>query len=200
MAQNDKNMNPSPLDGQESTENEQQSQHLLFIGAKRALIGGLLAGGVAIAGQYMMGRIYSGTEARQLLEAVIPSARSLGTSVVTASSTILALMLTMISLSRHATSGLEVTFFKRIERIGLMSTAGLVAAMLLLLFLSIPIQESQQLPSSWYSIVYYILITFTAAVTGLLVAIVLMLYNAMQSLVNVVRSNSSQSPGKKSVD
>lgn len=191
MTQINNNVNSSPTDREGSTEKQQQSQHLLFIGAKRALIGGLLAGGIAIIGQYLVGRIYSGTEARQLLEAVIPSARSLGTSVVTASSTILALMLTMISLSRHATSALEVTFFKRVERIGLMSAAGLVAAMLLLLFLSIPIQESQQLPTSWYSIVYYTLITFTAAVTGLLVSIVLMLYNAMQSLVNVVRSNSS---------
>jgi len=69
---------------------KEQRQHLLFIGAKRALVGGLLAGGGAIAGQYLMGRIYSGTEARQPLEAVNPSACSLGTSVVTASSTILA--------------------------------------------------------------------------------------------------------------
>jgi len=100
-------------------------------------------------------------------------------------------MLTMISLSRHASSTLERTFFKRVERIGLMSAAGRVVALLLLLFLSIPIQESQQLPTSWYSIVYYVLITFTAAVTGLLVSIVLMLYNAMQSRVNVVCSDSS---------
>lgn len=146
---------------------------------------------MAIVGQYLVGRIYTGAEARQLLQAVVPSARALGTSVVTASSTILALMLTMISLSRHATSRLEQTFFKRIQRIGLLSASALIAAMLLLLFLSIPIQESDQLPSSWYSIVYYTLITITAAVTGLLVAFALMLYNAMQSLVKVLHSDSS---------
>ncbi len=195
MEQTNKNLDPSPADGHEDEESQQQSQHLLFVGAKRALVGGLLAGGVAIVGQYLVGRVYTGAEARQLLQAVVPSARSLGTSVVTASSTILALMLTMISLSRHATSQLEQTFFKRIQRIGLLSTVGLIAAMLLLLFLSIPIQESDQLPASWYSIVYYTL-TITAAVTGLLVAIVLMLYNAMGSLVKVLRSGSS-SGGKE---
>lgn len=191
MTNNSSNLNSSPSGDQSSQEQQEQSQHLLFIGAKRALVGGLLAGGVAIVGQYLVGQVYTGAEARQLLEAMVPSARSLGTSVVTASSTILALMLTMISLSRHATSGLEKTFFKRIQRIGLLSTVGLISAMLLLLFLSIPIQESQQIPASWYSIVYYTLITITAGVTGLLVAIVLMLYNAMQSLVKVLRSNSS---------
>ena len=197
MAKSSKNISPSPTEGQSTQQEQQESQHLLFIGAKRALLGGLLAGGVAIGGQFLVGRIYTGTEARQLLEAFVPSARSLGTSVVTASSTILALMLTMISLSRHATSQLEQSFFKRIQRIGLLSTAGLVIAMLLLLFLSIPIQESDQLPSSWYSIVYYTLISITAAVTGLLVAIVLMLYNATQSLVKVLRSNDDSSASQR---
>ena len=138
-----------------------------------------------------MGQIYSGTEARQFLEAVVPSSRAVGTSVVTASATILALMLTMISLSRQATSQLEATFFKRIERIGLLSTTAMVSGILLLLILSIPLQESKNLPNSWYTIVYYTLIVITAAVTGLLVAIVLMLYNAMQSLVKVLRSDTT---------
>jgi hypothetical protein len=49
-----------------------ESEHLLFIGAKRALIGGLIAGGVVLGGQFLVGRIYSGTEARRLMEAVVP--------------------------------------------------------------------------------------------------------------------------------
>jgi hypothetical protein len=171
-----------------SEEQHEQSERLLFIGAKRALIGGILAGGIVIAGQFLVGQIYSGTEARRLLEAVVPSSRAVGTSVVGASATILALMLTMLSLGRHATSRLEATFFKRIERIGLLSTIGMSAGILLLLLLNIPLQESQELPGSWYTIVYYALIASTAGVSGLLIAIVLMLYNAMQTLVKVLRA------------
>lgn len=184
-------MKNAPSESEEETEN-QEGQRLLFIGANRALIGGLLAGGITLVGQYLVGRIYSETEARRLIEAVVPASRSVGTSVVTASSTILALMLTMIGLSRHATNRLQQSFFKRIERIGLLSATTLISAILLLLFLSIPLQESDQLPTSWYSIVYYLIITFTATVTGLLVSVVLMLYNAMKSLVNVLLTEPAQ--------
>jgi hypothetical protein len=163
-----------------------ESEHLLFIGAKRALIGGLIAGGVVLGGQFLVGRIYSGTEARRLMEAVVPSSRAVGTGVVGASATILALMLTMLSMSQSVTSRLGAIFYERVERIGLLSTIAMVSGVILLLMLNIPLQESKQLPSSWYTIVYYALIAVTAGVSGMLVAIVLMLYNAMQSLIKVL--------------
>ena len=165
----------------------QQGEQTLFVGAKRALIGGLLAAGVAAGGQWFVGQVYSGTEARNLLEAMLPSARSVGSAVVTAAGTILALMLTMLSLTNQARSSFDRVFYQRVERIGLLSTIALAMGTLLLLFLSIPIQESQQVPSSWYSYVYYVVIALTASLSGLLVAIVLMLYNAMTSLIQVLR-------------
>lgn len=166
---------------------DQQGEEILFVGAKRALIGGLLAAGVAAGGQWFVGQVYSGTEARNLLEAMMPSARSVGSAVVTAAGTILALMLTMLSLTSQAKSSFDRVFYQRVERIGLLSTIALAMGTLLLLFLTVPLQESQQVPSSWYSYVYYILIALTASLSGLLVAIVLMLYNAMTSLIQVLR-------------
>ncbi len=166
---------------------DQQGEQTLFVGAKRALIGGLLAAGVAAGGQWFVGQVYSGTEARNLLEAMLPSARSVGSAVVTAAGTILALMLTMLSLTNQARSSFDRVFYQRVERIGLLSTIALAMGTLLLLFLSIPIQESQQVPSSWYSYVYYVVIALTASLSGLLVAIVLMLYNAMTSLIQILR-------------
>lgn len=179
----------------------EQSEEILFIGAKRALIGGILAGGVAIGGQFLVGQIYSGTEARSFLTALVPSARAVGTGVVSASATIMALMLTMVGLGRRATRDLGDRFFKRIERIGLLSTIGLSAGVLQLLILTIPLQESQKLPASWFTIVYYALMTLTAAISGLMVAIVLMLFNAMQSLIKVFNpdtvSVASESKGRR---
>lgn len=188
------------MSDKERTQQEQrkESERLLFIGAKRALIGGLLAGGVVIGGQLLVGRIYSETEARKLIEALVPSARTLGSGVVGATSTILALMLTMLSLSRHATSELESVFFKRVKRIGLLSTIALVTGSLLLLLLSLPLQESKNVPGFWFSAIYYALIGLTAGITGLFVAIVLMLYNALGSLIKVLRPLAGSSQGSKS--
>lgn len=175
---------------------QKEGEYTLFIGAKRALVGGLLAAGIALVGQWFVGQVYSDAEARKLIEAMVPSSRAVGTSVVTASGTILALMLTMLSLTNQAKTNFDSIFYKRIERIGLLSTIALSAGILQLLFLSIPLQESKNLPGSWYSVVYYVLIALTAGLAGLLVAIVLMLLNAMSSLIAVLRPGTEGQGGK----
>jgi hypothetical protein len=176
---------------------EQAGEQTLFIGAKRALAGGVLAAGVALGGQWFVGQIYSGAEALKLVSALVPAARSVGSSVVTASGTILALMLTMLSLTSQANSNFDRVFYHRVQRIGLLSTIALAAGILLLLFLSIPVQESDAVPGSWFGFVYYLLIVLTAGLAGLLVAIVLMLFNAMTSLIQVL---SPTKPAKKTTD
>ncbi len=174
----------------EPEENQKKAEHKLFLGSKKALVGGILAGSIALGGQWFIGQVYSGYQARQLLEAVASSSLYLGSSVVTASATIIALMLTMISLTKQTEGEFDAVFFKRIQRIGLLSTAAMISGIILLLFLNIPLQESDQVPASYFTIVYYILITFVAGLSGLLVAIVLMLLNAINSLIDVVRPST----------
>jgi uncharacterized integral membrane protein len=174
--------------GADELTSQGHGERVLFLGAKRALAGGVLAGSIALGGQWFIGQVYSGAEALRLIEAMVPSARAVGSSVVTASGTILALMLTMLSLTNQTErTSFGSIFFKRIERIGQLSTIALATGILLLLLLSIPLQESQNVPSSWFRGVYFVLISLTAALAGLLVAIVLMLMNAMTSLIAVVR-------------
>lgn len=159
----------------------------LYIGSRRALLGGILTAAVALGGQWMVGQVYSGYEARQLLESLNSAALFLGSSVVTASATILALMLTLLSLTDQTDSDFDNDFYHRIKRIGLMATVAFSGGMILLLFLSVPIKESDNVPSRWFTIIYYILITFSAVLSGLLVSLVLMLFNAVTSLIDVVR-------------
>ena len=159
----------------------------LYTGGRRALIGGVLAASVALVGQWMVGRVYSGYEALQLLEGLNSAALFLGSSVVTASATILALMLTLLSLTDQTDSDFDIDFYHRIKRIGLMATVAFSGGMILLLFLSVPIKESDNVPSRWFTIIYYILVTFSAVLSGLLVSLVLMLFNAVTSLIDVVR-------------
>lgn len=173
-------------------ENQKEAEHKLFLGSKKALIGGILAGSIALGGQWFVGQVYSGYQARQLLEAVASSSLYLGSSVVTASATIIALMLTMISLTKQTEGEFDAVFFKRIQRIGLLSTAAMISGIILLLFLNIPVQESDQIPAHYFRNLYYFLITFVAGLSGLLVAIVLMLLNAINSLIDVVRPSTDE--------
>lgn len=175
-----------------ANQNDQKSKNTLFIGGKKALFGGLLAAGIALGGQWMIGEIYSGYEARRLLESMSAAAHYLGSAVVTASATILALMLTMLSLSNQADKEFSTDFYKRIERIGVLTTISLTGGILLLLFLSVPFQEDNSVPSHWFTTIYYIMIGFLAILSGLLVAIVLMLLNAITSLIDVVRPSVNE--------
>jgi hypothetical protein len=172
-----------------STKKREEGQSSLFFGSKKALIGGIIAGSIALGGQWLVGQIYSGWEARRLLESVISSALFFGSSIVTAAATILALMLTMLGLTHQSESEFDPVFYKRIERISLLSTISLVGGVLLLQFLSIPLQESDEVPAYWYKIIYYILIVSIAGLAGLVVGIVLMLFNSIRSLIKVISPN-----------
>ncbi|CAN5492112.1 hypothetical protein BH18ACI1_BH18ACI1_23460 [soil metagenome] len=169
-----------------------KNEHILFFGSKKALYGGLLAGAIALGGQWLVGQVYNGYEARQLLEAVASSSLYLGSSIVTASATIIALMLTMLSLTSQSDSDFGAVFFKRIQQIARLSTIALSAGILLLLFLSVPLQESDKVPANWFKIIYYVLITFVAGLSGLAVGIVLMLLNSINSLIEVVRPSTDE--------
>jgi hypothetical protein len=181
MARRKKRLNSNTKSG------DKQEKAALFSGDMWALFGGGLAACIALVGQWFIGRIYSGYEARNLLEAMNGSALWLGGSVVTASATILALMLTMLSLSDQSKIDFDKVFFRRIEQIGVMTTITLASGILLLLFLSVPFQESKNVPNQSFTVIYYILIVSTALLAGLLISIVLMLLNAIRSLIAGVR-------------
>lgn len=165
---------------------ERDADSSLFVGGRYAAIGALLAIGVALGGHFLIGRVYSGGEAAQLIGAVIPSARSLASSVITATGSILSLMLTLLGLTNEANSKFDSHFYKRIQQIGLLSTISLATAILLLLALSLPLQQADNVPSDYYRLIYYLLIAISSILSGLLVAVVLMLYNALQSILKVV--------------
>ncbi len=66
---------------------------VLIVDTRQAIIGGVLAALISMVGVILPGRI-TNFEARGLLEAMMPSVHFLSSSVMTASATIMALMLT----------------------------------------------------------------------------------------------------------
>ena len=175
-----------------SEQDEKRGEQSLFVGSRRALYGGVIAGAVTLAGQWLLGSIYSGYEARQFLESMSSSALYFGSAIVTASATILALMLTILSLTSQSDDDFDKVFYLRIERIGKLATIALMGGIVLLLFLSIPIKEADKVPSSWFTIIYYVLMTFLAALAGILISIVLMLQNSIGSLISIIRPSAEQ--------
>jgi len=160
-----------------------------LVDAKWALTGGALAAVFGIGVMILVGRV-GDYEARLLLEATLPTIRFLASSVITGSATVLALMLTMLGISGQTEVDLKPTHYRRIVQVSVMSVVALIASLLLLMFLTFPLQESEQL-RSLYSVVYYVVLGISAVVGGMMVAVVLMLLNAIRQMVEIFHPGAS---------
>lgn len=155
------------------------------------LTGGFIAALVAGLGVLAVGQL-SGFEARGLLEAMLPSVRFLSSALMTASATIMALMLTLLSLSHNAQSKLEARHYVRIERVAMMSSIELIGATLLLMLLSIPITENgPEIPSIYFQVLYYAVLIASALLGGFLCTIVLVLQKAIHGLIYILSPSHS---------
>ena len=150
------------------------------------LIGGVAAVLVTLAVKFLIGGVYSSGKALQLIEALRDSSLYFGAAVSTASATILALMLTLLGLSRQAESDFDDWVYKNINRIALVSTISLCGGVLLLMLLSMPIGEFEKIPENWFIMMYYVLVVFVALLAGLVITAVLMLFNAIRYVIALI--------------
>lgn len=168
-----------------TTSSTDKNSEVLKGDTMRAALIGVISAAAILLGSWII-NMTSGGAPRILLESMLPSVRSLCSAVMTASSTILALMLTMLSLSSGQGSKFKPDYFERTKQIAMLDTAVFIAAILLLSFISVPLSESQDVPENWYMILYYFTLTATAVLSGSLIAVVIMLYNAVKGLIRML--------------
>jgi hypothetical protein len=164
---------------------------LIRIDLRRAIFIGAIAGVFVLMGTWGVGQI-GDAKALKLLEAILPTTRFLASSVLGASATILALMLTVLSLANSMSGEIGRAHFARISQIALLCTAMLVAATVLLLLLNVPLEESDKL-TALYSAIYYFLISYSALLGGLLITTIIMLYAAVRSIIRIVSPDDETS-------
>ncbi len=148
---------------------------------KRVLVGGVLTGIIVLAGGYAVGRV-SGYEARVLLEAMLLTTRYFCSAVMTATASILALMLTLLGLSQGVSVTLTPSHYIQVRRIALVDSVAFVIATLLLLLISVP----DKVPPSWFTTLYYVVLGISSVLGGLLISTVLMLYDTVKDVIHVV--------------
>lgn len=156
----------------------------------KPLIGGLLAALIGASGTVFVGSI-SGFEALALLEGILPSTRFLCSAVTTASATILALLLTAMSLSEAVDAELKPETYGRMQWLALLDAIALIGAVVVLLILNIPLQESDAVPTQLYDVFYYVLVSVASALGGLLIAIVLVLYDTVKGMCQLLGAGDS---------
>jgi hypothetical protein len=152
---------------------------------RMALLGGALATLVTLIGSLSVGHI-SGVKGHVLLQAMMPSFRFLCFAAISGSATVLALMLTLLGLSRNSGTTLKATHYQRIKQIAFVDLIAFLMGDLFLLLFTIPIQETGTLPLEWFDTIYYITITTASILGGLLFTVMLMLFNALRDIIDVM--------------
>lgn len=152
---------------------------------KRAILGGIISMIIMALGTYLMGHL-SGYEAKELFKSSLAGINTLCNTIVLASATILALLLTVLGLSSGANSKLKPDHYKHIMQIARFDTFVFVASLISFLLFNLPITESDSVPPNWYSWVYYISLGITSILSAALIVVVLMLYNTVVNIIKIV--------------
>lgn len=146
---------------------------------------GIAAVLLVLAGAYFVGRA-TAFESRQLLDAIMPTSRFLFSGVMTATATILALMLTLLGMTMGTDKRVAATFYRRIQQIAFYNMLLLVMSIIFLVLHCVPITESDEIPDWWYPAVYYFLLSASALTAGGMVTVVLALYGAVRDLIHAL--------------
>ena len=169
----------------ESNQTNQQDSHNYTRWKRDAVVAFGAGCGAAVLmglGTLSVGSV-GGSEARYLLEAMLPTSRFLSATVITASATILALMLTVLSMTLKAEIDLEATFFYRVRQIAFYDMLLLVFAICFLVLHCVPITKSDEFPDWWFPTVYYTILAISAVLGGTMVSVVAMLYTTLRDLI-----------------
>ncbi len=171
---------------QDGAEQQDQQNDLYHWRRNQIMIsaGGVATAVLATGGCYLAGMV-SGAEAAGLLDAVKPSTRFLTSGVMTSTATIMALLLTLLSVSRSSDRKLRPLHYRRIDQTALLCAVTLIASILLLGLHSVPVRQADEIPGWLYPAAYYLLIGASGVVIGLMVAIVLQLYFTLRDMVAV---------------
>lgn len=149
------------------------------------VIGGVLGALVWFGVMFALGSV-GDVQARQLLESSMPSLRFTASTVATTGATVLALMLTLLSLSNAMSHELKSQHYRRIAQIAWMSSVNIVTAIFILILLAMPLAEAEKFPNAWFDYLYYAVLGSTSVVGGMFITMVIMLLNAVRDLIYVV--------------
>lgn len=166
---------------------------------KRAIIGGLISLAFIALGTLMLGNL-SGYEAKVLIKSSLTGLNTLCNTIVLASATILALMLTLLGVSSGTNSKLKNDHYMHIMQIAKLDTAIFIASLLFFLVFNLPVTESENIPSSYFDAIYYITIAVSAILSSALIVVVLMLYNTIINIIKIIGLGRTDHPLIKDSD
>ncbi|GGD49041.1 hypothetical protein GRI62_07680 [Erythrobacter arachoides] len=133
-----------------------------------------------------IGTIYSSAKATELIEALSRAGLYLGSAIVTASVTTLALMLTLIGMLRRMDKDFDQQTYRNVDLIARLATASLMIALFVLLAFTLPVGEFDELPEDWFIRLYDALFAASVVMVGLNAATVTVLYRTLRGVLSKI--------------
>ncbi|MGS2727033.1 hypothetical protein ACU8DI_10535 [Psychroserpens sp. BH13MA-6] len=152
---------------------------------RRAIYGGLITFMIIAVGVFLLGNI-SGYEAKNLLNASLSGINMLCNTIVLASATILALLLTLLGISSGTESQLKDGHYIEVLNIAKIDTILFIVTLVMFQLFNIPITESNEVPTNWFRIIYWSTLLVSSMLSGAMVVVILMLYNTVTNIIMIV--------------
>lgn len=159
---------------------------------KRAIWGAGVSAVIIGVGVFAVGRLSNG-EALQLIDAMLPSTRFLCAAVITATSTILTLILTLISFTSSSGQDISGDYYDRIRLIAKLACSAFIASVVLLLIVNLPLEKAPDKMHTWLWALYYFLLGYSSLLGGVLIATIIVLYDAATSIILIVHPGTDAS-------
>ncbi|MCP9234558.1 hypothetical protein [Lewinella sp. JB7] len=157
---------------------------------RSSLAGGAISAVIIFLGTYFLGNI-TDAEAINNLREIRPTLRFTASGAMTSTATILALMLTLLSFSQNADRQLKGYHYDRIWWIARFAAIVFIAALILLMFLNVPINNAEEKLWGTYNAVYYAMISYAAIIGGFMITIILLLYQAARDIILIAHPNQT---------
>lgn len=160
---------------------------------KRAIIGGVISLFIILLGSLILGKL-SGYEAKVLIQKSISGLNTLCNTIALASATILALLLTVISISSNSKSKLKKDHYIEVLQIAKLDTVVFIASLISFLLLNLPITESNNVPTNWFNFIYYTSLAISSILSAGLIVVVLMLYSTIVNVIEIIGLHNQDHP------
>jgi hypothetical protein len=153
-----------------------------------AVIGGLVAGSALFAIIISVGTV-GDFRALRLIEATLPTTRFLTSSAIAAGATTLALILTLLSINLTTEIDFSAIHYRRVGYVTSLSIITIVLSTLVLIAVTIPIEEVEEL-RTYYDVMYYVLAGTTSLVGASVVAMTLLIAETIRGLIKVAHPHA----------
>ncbi len=157
----------------------------MLVRHRMPIYGGVLTTVFTGLAVYFLGNL-SGHEAMQLLETSLPRVSMLLNTIILGSATILALLLTLLGISSGAESRLKKTHYRQVLSLARFDSFLFVVALILFQLFSFPVTEAENVATEWYKIIYWCVLFASSLLSGLMVAVILMLYSTIHNIICIV--------------